>query len=108
MNAAIEVRRHGDVLIKTTQGFTIPKGVKLKSQKLIHKGTNNSHVIGKGEAKIGELEGKKFLRVVKPAVVSHVGGSATHATKPLPKGDYWVEVQNFYDHMSEEAKKVVD
>jgi hypothetical protein len=103
-----DVFRHGDVLILTNKDFKIPKEAKLKAGKLIHKGTNNSHVISKGSAAIGEHKGKKYLRVKSQSIVSHVGGSATHASKPLPKGDYWVEIQTFYDHLAEEAKQVVD
>lgn len=104
----LELRRHGDVLIFTRAGFKIPRGAKLKASKLIHKGTNNSHVIGRGVAAIGEYEGRKYLRVKSASTVSHIGGSSTHATKPLPKGDYWFEIQTFYDHLTEEAKQVVD
>lgn len=103
---SVDIYRHGDVLIKTTAGFEIPTKAKLKAQKLLHKGSNNSHVVSAGL--IGEYEGRKYLRVKSKAVVSHVGGSSTHASKPLPKGDYWVEVQTYYDHISEEAKAVVD
>lgn len=102
------LRRHGDVLLLTKAGFEIPRQVKLKAQKLIHKGTNNSHMISKGEARIGEHDGKKYLRIVKAGTVSHIGGSATHASKPIPKGDYWVEIQTYYDHAAEESKQVVD
>lgn len=104
----VELRRHGDVLLLTQKGFKIPKGVKLKAQKLIHKGANNSHVLSKGVGAIGEKDGKKYLRVKTAGTVSHVGGSATHASKPIPKGDYWVEIQTYFDHMSEEARAVVD
>ena len=103
-----ELFRHGDVLIKTTKDFAISKKVKLKAGRLIHKGANNSHLISKGEASFGESDGKKVMRVKTKATVSHVGGSATHASKTLPPGDYWIEIQTFYDHMSEEAKQVVD
>lgn len=102
------LRRHGDVLILTKEAFKIPSGVKLKAQKLIHKGANNSHVIKSGDVKIGEHDGKKFLRVIKAATVSHVGGSSTHKDGKLPKGDYWVEIQTEYDHLREEARAVVD
>lgn len=105
---AVAMRRHGDVLIFTSPNFKIPKDAKLKAGKLIHKGSNNSHVIGRGTALIGEFAGKKYLRIKRAATVSHVGGSATHATKPLPVGDYWVEIQTYYDHLTEEAKQVVD
>lgn len=112
-----QMRRHGDVMIMTQKGFKIPKGVKLKAGKLIHKGANNSHVIGKGAARIAEANGhldpkgnkiEKFLRVTELSTVAHVGGSATHDTKPLPEGDYWVLIQRFYDHVAEESKQVVD
>lgn len=106
--SAVEMRRHGDVLILTQSGFEIPKSVKLRANKLIHEGTNNSHVISKGSVLFGEHEGKKVMRVKTPAVVSHVGGSSTHASKPVPPGDYWISIQEFYDHLTEEAKKVVD
>lgn len=99
----IKAYRHGDVVLKQT---VIPKGVKLKAQKLLHKGTNNSHVISSGV--IGTYEGRKYLRVKSKATVSHVGGSATHDSKVLPKGDYEIVIQQFYDHISEEAKQVVD
>lgn len=100
--------RHGDVLILSNKEFTIPKEVKLRAGKLIHKGSNNSHILSKGAASFGEHNGKRFMRVKTPGVVSHVGGSATHASKPIPKGDYWIEIQTYYDHMAEEAKKVID
>lgn len=103
----ITTYRHGDVLIKTKDGFSIPPGAKLKAGKLLHKGNNNSHVIN-GSALIGEFEGRKYLRVKEKSKVAHVGGSSTHKTMPLDKGDYWLEVQTFYDHVSEEAKMVVD
>ena len=108
MENMVTLRRHGDVLLLTQTGFKIPKEAKLKKETLIHKGNNNSHVISKGQALIGEVSGKKYLRVVKAATVAHVGGSATHDSKPLPVGDYWVEIQSFYDHLTEESKRVVD
>lgn len=98
--------RHGDVLLLSSKGFKAPKEVKFKASKLIHKGTNNSHVISAGS--IGEHAGKKYLRVKSKAIVSHVGGSATHASKPLPPGDYEVQIQSYFDHLTEEAKQVVD
>jgi hypothetical protein len=100
--------RHGDVLLLSRKDFKIPKTVKLKAGKLIHKGANNSHVISKGSAIFGKHDGKKVMRVKARSIVTHVGGSATHASKPIPPGDYWIEIQTFYDHMSEEAKQVVD
>lgn len=103
-----ELFRHGDVLIIKRPDFKIPKGTKLKAGKLIHKGANNSHVIKKGQAMIGEKDGKKYLRVKSKATVSHVGGSATHKDGVLPPGDYEIQIQTYFDHMAEEAKQVVD
>ncbi|NJM09416.1 MAG: hypothetical protein HC883_00500 [Bdellovibrionaceae bacterium] len=109
MGIMIEIRRHGDVLIKTSAGFKIPDAVKLVETKLIHQGANNAHVIEGANALVGEGEGGvKYMRIHLDAMVSHVGGSATHDSKPIPAGDYWVEIQTFYDHLSEEAKRVVD
>jgi ribosome-associated protein YbcJ (S4-like RNA binding protein) len=106
----VRLRRHGDVLIKTTQGFKVPKGTKLKSMKIVHKGANHDHFISKGEVKISaEVDGKRFMKVVKSAVISHGRGkSSEHASKPIPKGDYWIEIQTEYDHLLEEARKVID
>lgn len=108
MEAVLMERRHGDVLIYSHAGFSIPKDAKLTKDTLIHKGTNNSHVISGGEVMMGDHSGKRYLRVVSPAIVSHVGGSATHESKPLPVGDYWTEIQTFYDHLTEESKRVID
>lgn len=92
--------RHGDVIIMSKDDFSIPPEIKLKSGNLIHKGNNNSHVISKGQAEIGRFGDKGFIRVIKPATVSHVGGSSTHKDGILPKGDYWFEIQSFYDHIA--------
>lgn len=103
-----ELFRHGDVLLIKRPDFKIPKAAKLKAGNLIHKGANNSHVIKKGQAMIGEVEGKKYLRVKSEVTVSHVGGSATHKDGVLPAGDYEVQIQSYFDHIAEEAKQVVD
>lgn len=108
MGKLVEIRRHGDVLLKTHKGFVPPKGLKFKATKLIHKGTNNSHVITKGIVMKAEAEGVKYIRVKKAAIIDHVGGSSTHKAKPIPAGSYWIEIQTFYDHLAEEAKKVID
>jgi hypothetical protein len=106
----VELRRHGDVLIKTSKEFKIPKGTTMKPARMVHKGANHDHFISKGEVKIGpEVDGKRFMRVTKSAVISHGRGkSSEHASKPIPKGDYWVEIQTEFDHLLEEARKVID
>lgn len=106
----VVLRRHGDVLIKTTKGFKVPKDTKLKSMKLVHKGANHDHFISKGEVKISaEIDGKRFMKVTKDSVISHGRGkSSEHASKTIPKGDYWIEIQTEYDHLLEESRKVID
>ena len=104
----IDFYRHGDVMILTRKGFSIEKAIKLKPGKLIHQGANNSHVVKSGQALFGETATEKFMRVKKTATISHVGGSASHGDGTLPPGDYWIQIQTYFDHMSEEAKQVVD
>lgn len=111
MGGVVQLRRHGDVLIKSAADFKIPKGTKMKAVKLVHKGANHDHFISEGMVKISEeVNGKRFMRVIsKVAKISHGRGkSSEHATKPIPKGDYWVEIQTEYDHAAEEARKVID
>ena len=103
-----DLRRHGDVIILTQKGFKIPADVKLTPGKLIHQGSSNQHVISKGAALFGGDDSKRYIRVEKAATVSHIGGTATHDSKPLPVGDYWYEIQSFYDHLTEEQKQVID
>ena len=105
----LEIRRHGDLLIKTKSDFSIPKSVKMKSVKILHKGENHDHYFSKGEVVQGELDGRKVIRVKKDAIISHGRGSSSeHESKPIPKGDYWVEIQTEYDHLLEESRQVID
>ncbi len=115
MNEAVKetviLKRHGDVLIKTSKGFKIPADTKLKAVKMVHKGANHDHFISEGVVRIGpEVDGKRFMRVTsKKAIISHGrGNSSEHASKPIPKGDYWVEIQTEFDHLREEARRVID
>jgi hypothetical protein len=104
-----EIRRHGDVLIKTNKEFSIPKGLKLKPIKILHKGENHDHYFSKGDVVVGEKDGKRMIRVKKSAIISHGrGASSEHESKPVPVGDYWVEIQTEYDHLLEESRQVID
>lgn len=103
------VRRHGDLLLVNKTGFKIPKEVKLKKASVLHKGTNHDHYFSKGDVRIGEHEGKKYFRVVKDAVISHGRGkSSEHKPKPVPKGDYWLEIQTEFDHVKQIKRAVID
>lgn len=101
--------RHGDVLIKTTDDFKIEKGIKLKPVKVLHKGQNHDHYFSKGKVMVGEIGDQRVIRILQKATISHGrGNSSEHASKILPKGDYWVEIQTEYDHLTEESRKVID
>lgn len=106
---AREIRRHGDLLIKRHAGFSIPSDVQLAPVTVLHKGNNHDHFFSSGKALVGEAGGKKYLRIVEDAIISHGrGGSSEHADKPVPMGDHWVEIQTEYDHLSEESRAVID
>lgn len=105
----IDIRRHGDVLIKTTKGFKAPVGLKFKSVKVLHKGNNHDHYFSKGEVVEATKDGKRYLRVKKDAMISHGRGkSSEHATKPVPKGDYWTEIQTEMDWVKKVKRAVID
>lgn len=56
-----------------------------------------------------EKNGKRYLRIKKDAVISHGRGkSSEHASKSLPRGDYWVEIQQEFDHLKNEKREVID
>jgi len=102
--ATVELRRHGDVMIKTFDGFKIPSEVKLKKTKVLHQGNNHQHVFKSGECMAGEHNGKKYLRVKKKAVINH----DEHGEGDIPVGDYYVEIKTEYDHFKEESRQVID
>lgn len=107
---AIELRRHGDLLLFTQLKYKVPEPKKLKATRLLFKGTNNEHYFSKGEVKMYVEGDKRFLRVTKKAVLSHSDPSpkTKHGDGELPVGDYWVEVKQEYDHLREESRNVID
>jgi len=102
--ATVELRRHGDVMIKTFKGFKIPKEAKLKKTVILHQGNNNTHAFKSGDVMSGELAGKRYLKVKRKAVIDH----AEHGKGDVPPGDYYVEIKSEYDHFLEESRKVID
>lgn len=102
--ATVMLRRHGDIMIKTFEGFKIPKEVKLAPVKSLFKGQHHEHFIASGKATHGEKDGKRYLRVVKPVVVDH----DEHGKGDIPVGDYYVEQKLEYDHFLEESRQVID
>lgn len=100
----IKIRRHGDVMIKTFEGFKIPEEVNLQSVKVLHGGAHHDHYFSSGLSVVGELDGKKYLRVIENSVIDH----DEHGPGPVPVGDYYVEIKKEYDHFLEESRQVID
>lgn len=106
---AIKAYRHGDVLIINREGFKVPDSVELKPIKVLFAGKNHDHYFSEGEAIFAEKDGKRYLRVVKDAMISHGrGASSEHATKPIPAGDYEVQIQTETDHVRNVRREVID
>lgn len=101
--------RHGDCLLKKRDGFKIPKEVKLKPIKVLHKGKNHDHYFSSGKVFLGEYDGKRYIRVKSDASLSHGRGtSSEHDTKLLGKGDYVFEIQTETDHIKKVKREVID
>ena len=101
---AIKIRRQGDIMIKTFDGFEIPKEVDLKPAKTLFKGQHHKHFFASGLPVMGEHEGKTYLRIVEPTIVDH----EEHGKGDIPVGDYYVEQKLEYDHFAEESRQVID
>lgn len=104
MAAVTKMRRHGDVLLKTRDGFAIPIGVNLVPMPLLHRGANHDHSVKSGKAVHGELDSKRYMRVTKKLTLDH----PEHGQGDVPPGDYWVEIKSEYDHLENESRQVVD
>lgn len=98
------LRRHGDVLLKTREGFRIPEETKLERLTLLHKGEQHDHSIKNGMALHGLVDGKRYLRVIENLTIDH----PEHGQGEVPAGDYWIEIKSEYDHLEEESRQVVD
>lgn len=103
------LNRQGDVLIKTTDGFKAPKGLKFKPCKILHKGNNHDHYFSKGEVLEATKDGKRYLRVKKLSTLSHGRGNSTeHKDIVLKPRDYWTEIQLEQDHVKKLKREVID
>lgn len=103
------LNRQGDVLLWTKKGFKAPAGLKFKPVKVLHKGNNHDHYFSKGEVLEATKDGKRYLRVKKAAVLSHGRGRSTeHKDTKLKVGDYWTEIQSFFDHVMKLKREVID
>lgn len=108
------LNRQGDVTIWTKEGFTAPAELKFKPVKILHKGNNNDHYFSKGQVLEATHDGKRYLRVVKQAVLSHGGARSKEAKKDrhddvvLKPRDYWTKIQFFFDHVKGLKREVID
>ena len=100
----IKIMRHGDIMIKTFDGFKIPSEVLLVSSRSLFKGQQHEHYFKDESQLMGDFEGKTYLKVLVPATVDH----EEHGVGEIPAGEYYVERKLEYDHMLEESRQVVD
>ena len=110
-----DIRRHGDVMIKQRKDFKPPTGLKWKPCKILFKGANHNHFFSKGEVVTAYKKDPKnpflmcYIKVKKDALISHGSkGDSDHPTKPVPKGNYWVEIQTEKDHIKNIKRAVID
>jgi hypothetical protein len=104
------VFRHGDVMLKKTANRLLKR--RTSKRLLLHKGSSNEHVV-EGKVYLREDSGRRFLGVVGPSTVKHVGGSAGHKDINLDPKDLMgleLEVDSVveYDHFLEESRAVID
>ena len=96
----LKMIRHGDILLKQPEGFSIPASVALEHVALLHKGDNHAHTIVSGDAQKKET----YFRALTDVTVDH----AEHGKGIIPKGDYLFEIKSEYDHFAEESRQVLD
>lgn len=114
--------QQGDCLIKKIGIFgvfdlehpSIPKDAKEVSGNLVLKGQTNSHALYFGEFKLylGD-DGTLFIRVLSPTILDHVKDHkyqvrAEHHAQWIPPGDYFHDGIMEYDHLLQEARRVID
>ena len=113
--------QQGDCLIKKCGKFNvfemeymdIPKDAKEVKGNLVIKGQTNSHALYFGEFKLYEKDSVLFIEVLTPTILDHVKGHkyqvrAEHHAQWLPVGKYFKDDLMEFDHLKEEARKVVD
>lgn len=111
----------GDCLIKKigkhgvfkTEYESIPSDAKPIEGNLVLKGALNSHALYFGEFQLFEKGDIIFLRVITPTILDHVKDHkfqvrAEHHAQWIPPGEYFRDVVLEYDHLREEARRVID
>lgn len=113
--------QQGDCLIKKcgvfgvflTEHETIPANAKQIGGNLVLKGQTNSHALYFGEFKLYESDGTLFIEVLTPTILDHVKDHkhqvrAEHHAQWIPVGKYFHDGIMEYDHLREEARRVID
>jgi hypothetical protein len=113
--------QQGDCIIKKcgtygvfeTEHKSIPSDAKEVAGNLVLKGQTNSHALFFGEFKLYEKNGVVFLKVFTPTILDHVKDAkyqvrAEHHAQWIPQGEYFVDDLLEYDHLREEARRVID
>lgn len=100
-----------DVFVKEYND--IPKDAKKVSGNLVLKGNTNSHALYFGDFQLFEKDGVLFIDVKTPTILDHVKDHkyqvrAEHHSQWLPVGKYFVDDLLEYDHLLQEARKVID
>lgn len=106
--------QQGDVLIKKVgskyaEDFLkhwdeIPKKAKKLKTKILYQGKDHQHYLETGSFEILKFEETIFLKVKKDTKISH----KEHKSFKIPKGSYFIDLVNEYDHAREEQRKVID
>ena len=97
--------RHGDVLLKKSDGKALKR--KALTKAVLHKGQNHEHTI-KGKFYIREKDGQKYVGLLGPCTLGHAEHGPLKMTPKQAGGELLVAIQNEYDHLSEESRKVID
>lgn len=83
----------------------LPKGLKTEKTGIVLRSpvTGHTHAVKNGKI-LKSKEGVMFISVPKKATLTH----PEHKDLALPKGEYRIQIVNEYDHLAEEARKVID
>ena len=113
--------QQGDCCIKKCGNFgifakefeKIPHDAKEILGNLVLKGQTNSHALYFGEFKLYENDGVLFIKVLTPTILDHVKDHkyqvrAEHHAQWIPPGNYFQDGILEYDHLLEEARKIID
>jgi hypothetical protein len=107
------VKKCGKFGVSNTEFESIPSEAVKKDGNLVLKGDTNSHALYFGEFQLYDLNGRIFIDVKTPTILDHVKDHrhqvrAEHHAQWLPVGKYFIDPLLEFDHLLEEARRVVD